>query len=66
MDSVVTNRDYASASIISEVAFDLAWASAFNTIVPVMLIYTGAPVNPIYALALFLTMCVGHVIYGIG
>ena len=39
--------------------------SIFNTIVPVMPVYTGAAVNPMYVVAILLTMLPAPIIYGI-
>jgi len=39
--------------------------AAFNTVIPIMPIYTGAAVNPSYVLALFVTMLPAPIIYGI-
>jgi len=39
--------------------------SAFNTIIPIMPVYTGAAVNPSYVVAIFLTMLPAPIIYGI-
>jgi putative exporter of polyketide antibiotics len=42
-----------------------AIVAAFNTIIPILPVYTGAAVNPAYVLAIFVTMLPAPIIYGI-
>lgn len=52
--------------VITILGFYVVGCSAFNTIIPIMPIYTGAAgVNPIYVLAIFLTMLPAPIIYAI-
>jgi amino acid transporter len=51
--------------VITILGFYVIVCSAFNTIIPIVPVYTGAAVNPIYVLAILLTMLPAPIIYGI-
>jgi APA family basic amino acid/polyamine antiporter len=58
-------RKFAGVPLLTILGAITVVISIFDTIVPVMPIYTGAPINPIYVAAIIITMCPAPIIYAI-